>query len=368
MTTDAFGWEYGNLPALAAGSDEHEIDRRSRVYIAWAQESLNRILGTGLAVDGLTGRKTRGAIRKFQIRAHLTPDGVLGPMTEAALIRAGAAAPPQGGGSSAGAAPAAVDTSAGTGTLLVGGRGITPPAGLSVTNFLDPGVPKLRARNRRGRVIDEFVVHETVTRSASATVSVLQNRGLGVHFIMGPDGTMTQHGDLADDLMSHAAPHNTRSVGIEVVNPYYPGNLRSGLAWSRTIRAGWADKGEYVLPTPAQAEATARLTAWITSARLGTLQVPRTWIGASGGSLSMSRVPDGDRARPGIYAHTYFHHADGSWLALYAWLRLMAGMSASAAYEEAARLAATPSHTVPLPRSSGGEELAADGSGFSGGL
>ena len=53
----------------------------------------------------------------------------------------------------------------------------------------------------------------------------------------------------------------------------------------------------------------------------------------------MSRIPNDDQRVPGIYAHTYFHHADGAWLALYAWLRLEAGMRECIAYEEAIRRA-----------------------------
>lgn len=69
----------------------HEVDRSSQAYARWVQSALNQILGLNLAVDGAIGRATRSAIRSFQTRAGLSVDGDVGPITEAALIRAGAA-------------------------------------------------------------------------------------------------------------------------------------------------------------------------------------------------------------------------------------------------------------------------------------
>ena len=77
-----------------------EVDRRSRAYIRWVQQSLNHLQNAGLAVDGIAGPLTRNAVRAFQGRAGLVQDGVVGPLTEAALIAAGAPAPPQSGGTS----------------------------------------------------------------------------------------------------------------------------------------------------------------------------------------------------------------------------------------------------------------------------
>jgi outer membrane protein OmpA-like peptidoglycan-associated protein len=75
------------------------VNRSSRGYIRWVQQSLNQILGTQLALDGISGPQTRGAIRDFQQRRGLVIDGIVGPQTEAALVRAGAPPPPSSGGS-----------------------------------------------------------------------------------------------------------------------------------------------------------------------------------------------------------------------------------------------------------------------------
>ena len=63
-------------------------------YVRWVQASLNQLLGTRLATDGIAGAQTRAAIRSFQQRSGLAADGVVGPRTEAALRAAGAPPPP----------------------------------------------------------------------------------------------------------------------------------------------------------------------------------------------------------------------------------------------------------------------------------
>lgn len=81
----------------AADAWMSEVSRSSPEYIRWLQQSLNRLTGARLVVDGIIGTYTRNAIRSFQQRQGLTVDGIVGPITEAALIRAGAGAPPGAG-------------------------------------------------------------------------------------------------------------------------------------------------------------------------------------------------------------------------------------------------------------------------------
>src|SRR5690606_11026201 len=61
---------------------EEEVNRSSRDYVRWVQSALNRILGLGLDVDGVSGPMTRAALRSFQSRMGLEVDGVVGPNTE----------------------------------------------------------------------------------------------------------------------------------------------------------------------------------------------------------------------------------------------------------------------------------------------
>ena len=220
--------------------------------------------------------------------------------------------------------------------FIVGGKPIDPSPGLDVLNFNAAGVHRFRCRDRAGKPVTELVIHETVTRSAEETVTVLKKRRLSVHLILDEDGRFTQHGDLANDNLAHASQHNVASVGIEVVNPYYPSYLKPGMPWSTVIDAPWAHKKKYVLPTPSQAEAVARFVEWVTSPASG-LAIPRTWIGLAGTKLAMAEVESAAKLKPGVYAHHYFGHADGSLLVLYAWLRLEAGLAPEAAFTEAVR-------------------------------
>ena len=82
---------------LEDGEWEAEVDRGSRDYVRWVQAGLNRISGAGLAVDGISGSMTKSAVRSFQTRQRLAADGIVGPQTEAALVRAGAGNPPGSG-------------------------------------------------------------------------------------------------------------------------------------------------------------------------------------------------------------------------------------------------------------------------------
>jgi hypothetical protein len=71
-----------------------EVASRDRDYARCMQAALNRVVGTRLAVDSVTGPATRAAVRAFQQRRGLVVDGIVGPRTEAALIAAAASRPP----------------------------------------------------------------------------------------------------------------------------------------------------------------------------------------------------------------------------------------------------------------------------------
>jgi outer membrane protein OmpA-like peptidoglycan-associated protein len=71
-----------------------EVGFANKDHIAWAQRSLNQVLGSGLIVDGVVGSETQRAIRAFQQSEGLVVDGVFGSVTEAALLAAVASANP----------------------------------------------------------------------------------------------------------------------------------------------------------------------------------------------------------------------------------------------------------------------------------
>ena len=70
---------------LAALELQSEINRSSRDYVRWVQQSLKQIMGLKLAIDGDLGLQTRSAIRSFQQKQRLKADGIVGDQTEAAI-------------------------------------------------------------------------------------------------------------------------------------------------------------------------------------------------------------------------------------------------------------------------------------------
>jgi hypothetical protein len=120
-----------------------EVNRSSRDYIRWVQQSLNRILGLQLAVDGISGTQTRSAIRSFQKQRGLAVDGIVGKQTEAALITAGAGRPPGSSTQPVLPGPSTPVQSQATPLALVNSR--MPKSGLGFTtsaNDYKYGVPE----------------------------------------------------------------------------------------------------------------------------------------------------------------------------------------------------------------------------------
>lgn len=248
-------------------------------------------------------------------------------------------APSEGAAKPAAAPPASSAVRPAGTQLIADGVAVSGPDGVPVRTYAVHGLLRFAAQGKPRKRVTELVIHETVSSSVESTVAVLQKRGLSVHLILGPDGVLYQHGDLVRDVLWHAAGHNTSSFGVEVVNPYDPQELRAGLPWTRVIDAPWSWKGKYVLPTLAQAEAVAQLVKWSTRRPAPGIEVPRRWPGLQDGQFKLAAIPEAKQPLPGVLAHQYFGHSDGSWLVLYAWLRLEAGLSPAAAYEEAARRA-----------------------------
>jgi len=111
---------------------ETEVSQSSPEYVRWVQRSLNAILGLRLAEDGSSGVRTRSAIRSFQKQYGLAADGIVGPMTEAALKKASGLSLPDAGAS----APLSVPGPGPVDTVTVRGITVARPIAQNVNDLL----------------------------------------------------------------------------------------------------------------------------------------------------------------------------------------------------------------------------------------
>ncbi len=186
--------------------------------------------------------------------------------------------------------------------------------GIPVINYLSPVVHRFKARRKITPV--GIVVHEPVARGVSRIVNILSRRHLGVHFIVSSEGTITQHADTHDRL-GHAGRWNKHTLGLEVENIYY-GHLARGEEKKRIISAKWAHKKRYVVPTKEALDSATDLIAYLCDV---VETIPQRWLGLkANNTMRMGRLPRDlrDPKQPGIWAHTYFAHADGGYIVEYA--------------------------------------------------
>lgn len=140
-------------------------------------------LGYSLVIDGVMGPKTRIVVQTFQRSAGLAADGIVGPLTAAALHAAVAAK----------GAPA------------------TPAASV----FTHPPTK---------RRIDEIIVHCTATpEGRDVSVDTIRSwhkaqgwKDIGYHWVVLLDGTV-KPGRPEAEIGSHVAGHNTGTLGVVYV-------------------------------------------------------------------------------------------------------------------------------------------------------
>lgn len=215
--------------------------------------------------------------------------------------------------------------------MIVGGQRIEVP--FEVQTWED-GAHHFHAASTP--VAREWILHET--GGAGDPVPTLVRRKLGVEFVVMPDGRIRQHADLLANVQ-HIGHRNPWSIGVEVVNPYYPSQLPKNGPWEHVIEATWSHalpgkpRG-YVLPTPAQAEAVTDLTRWMTARPAPGIEVDWYWPGYARGSFAFVALGQGPAS--GVWSHHHVGgHTDGAWLALYTFLRLVCELEAPQAYDAA---------------------------------
>lgn len=205
--------------------------------------------------------------------------------------------------------------------FIINSQLIKAPDGITVTNYIYNDEVRFK-HSSRSKPLKHFVLHETAGRSAEGAKSTLVAHGYGVHLILARDGTVSCHGDLATDVMTHANQLNATSIGIEVVNPHAP-KCAGNMAY-QSIPAEWwtwvPDKSSkiYVLPTDAQLH-TLRVIVPFLCKQLGIpYEFPTKDLNAKKRKIMGWKAPPmGWYAKPdaGVVAHQDFaNHADGRYL------------------------------------------------------
>lgn len=81
-----FDAPWGSPPARTPAAEFKPLPSEARLTgVRWLQDSLNKVQGSELKVDGSYGRHTRAAVRQFQASHKLAVDGQAGDLTCAAI-------------------------------------------------------------------------------------------------------------------------------------------------------------------------------------------------------------------------------------------------------------------------------------------
>ena len=285
-------WKQAELPFPLSNPDTPPTTNCFALLVAQFQ------VDHKLSVDGMLGSATLSAIRAAMVDQGETPDTPPGNETPI---------PPA-------TPPARLGVS---NAIYVGGVRIQyqPEVdGYTCSNWLDDEETHFKCRTRAKAPV-HICLHESVTTSVASTVRILDSKNYGVHFMIGPDGHITQHNDPVTEQPVHANQLNSSSVGIEIVNPYSPRWMTA--PWNTTIPATWwtwvpkGAKRAYVVPRSAQLQALVQLVAFLTKT-ISTIPHVFPTKGYGPTYRKLAGYKQKAKPKPGIVAHADFSgHADG---------------------------------------------------------
>ena len=143
-----------------------------------------------------------------------------------------------GGGSASGGKSFGVDPSpfngGQTNTIVIGGQSYP-------VDFAVVGSQQFKGRKRKGNPT-YVVIHNSAGSSGQEKVwQSLLSSGFGVHFTIGLDGVVYQHGDPITQLFYHASGINDDSIGIEIPMKFYgpPGSAQSQAGFTVAKEGVW---------------------------------------------------------------------------------------------------------------------------------
>ena len=204
-----------------------------------------------------------------------------------------------------------------------------------------PGFKKKRKR-KKDEEPTEIDLHESVTHTWKGAHRVLNTRGLSVHYTIAKDGTIRQHADPIKYYCLHAGgKHNKNSVAIEIINRYYGKKGAEGV-----IKAVWAHKKYYRLPTRAQCESTWKLLHWL-DIQFDTNLLQWPSVKVSGNRFKWGRMKEIE-LDPGVKAHHRWHHADALFIEHCTLIRHL-GYSKDIAYDLTVTHASSGDRITDLP-------------------
>lgn len=205
------------------------------------------------------------------------------------------------------------------------------------------GWPRKNTRKREEDP-DEIILHESVTRTRKGCHGVLKRRGLSVEYTGARDGSVHQHvKDVTKRYCLHSGgKHNKRSIAIEVINRYYG---KSANKDETVIKAHWAHKKKYILPTPKQLESVWKLVCHLDTVFDTDLRRFPGIHSTKGFCWGRSKYA---AKAPGTKAHHRWHHADALFVECYCACRDR-GLSAVEAFEWVLTSAQAGKRYTPMP-------------------
>lgn len=214
-----------------------------------------------------------------------------------------------------------------------------------------PQGKQLKGYSRGKTPINQIVLHESVTNTREACITVLANRSLSIHFSVDRDGSVEQHLPV-EKAGAHAegfgkpSLHNECSISVEIINRYYGEYAKPD---QEVISTVWAHKSKYIVPTQPQCE-----SVWVLVQNLcSDYQIPFVFPGVSRklfvgpeqfnwGRITKHEVP-------GIMAHHRWAHADALFPEHYCVLRSR-GLNPTDAFAQTKLAAASGQRATTLPK------------------